>query len=123
MLRLLFFVAVIASACIFDYYNSDNAIELNDKESINHPVSQKSNIEGIAFLVSGYTCQNPGVKTTFKKIQDSEHDRYIRKFHQLRHFQMFKDETKITNIPDFHQFHKLLLRHKQPSLPDDIYHS
>ena len=118
-MRLAIFVAVIGVATLFDVYFENNSETLKEieAESTNNTNSQ-SKIYFVSqtnsFDLKASAEKDAGRKTPFKS-----HDKFIRKYHQLRNFQVLKAEVKTQTTPLILAYHYLAFRNYFFTHPDD----
>ncbi len=113
------FMAVVAAALIIDVYSGNNTkeIEKTQAESQKH-ASEPGSIYIIA--QSG----SLSLKTSVHKspTRDSNiqlHDKFLRKYHQIRNYQVLKAEVKSHAVPIIQSYHYLVFQNYFYTNPDE----
>ncbi|MDX1286426.1 MAG: hypothetical protein R3182_15525, partial [Draconibacterium sp.] len=119
LLRLAMFLAVIGIAIILDVYLENNPAEL---EKIQAESESKTADQGKIYLISQNGSTN--VKTSIqksvdRKLQLEKHDKFIRKYHNLRNYQVLKAEAVTKTTPLILSYHYLVFQDYFFTQPDE----
>ena len=120
VLQLTIFVVVIGLATCFDIYYKDKKVNVTSTET-NSP--DNSNDQNAVHLIS--QSMDLGVKTyaqkiVVRKVQIKSQDKYIRKYYQLRNYQVLKAEVQKQTAPLINSYHYLAYKNYFFTNPDDI---
>ena len=113
------FLAVIATAVLFDVYFDDNPAELENIQA----GSEKHNTRSDGVYLIAQTGSS-SVKTSVQKSsrrtsQVQSHDKLLRKYHQIRNYEVLKAEVQIQTAPIIQSYHYLIFQNYFFSQPDE----
>ena len=120
VLQLAIFAVVIGLAMCFDIYFKDKKVDIAGIETNS---SDNSNDQNTVHLIT--QSMDLGVKTyaqkiVARKIQIKSQDKYIRKYYQLRNYQVLKAEVQKQTTPLINSYHYLAYKNYFFTNPDDI---
>ncbi|WP_346855504.1 hypothetical protein [uncultured Draconibacterium sp.] len=120
LLRLALFVALIGVAFLFDAYLDKNPAELNtmQAESGKHETRDTGGVYLIA-QSSSLTLKTAGEKSVQRKFQIQLHDKFLRKYHQKRNYQVLKAELATQSAPIIQSYHYLVFENHFFPQPDE----
>lgn len=118
LVQMALFIAVVSSAVLADIYFEDNPQELKSiqAESKNHSteasgdyILSQSNSTGVETVVQ---------KSSARKLQVQSHDKFLRKYHQIRNCQILKAEAVLQTTPLIQSYHYLVFQRYLFSQPE-----
>ena len=122
IVRLAVFAALIIAAVLFDNYFETHPVEF---EKIETDAGQHSADPQFIYLfnsTSSFSAKTPGFKNSSRKLFEQSHNKLLRKYHQIRNYQVLKaDCDKTANLLIF-SYHYLTFRHYYFTFPDDDPH-
>lgn len=118
-LKLALFVAVIASASLFDYFFDDDLSALDTMETEAGKHSTDQNTVYLINQVNTIAIKSNVKPATDRKFHVRSHDRLIQKYHQIRNYQVFKAEISAQTSPIISTYHYLAFKNYYFSDPDD----
>ena len=120
VLKLVLFVMAIALASVFDVYLDKNIEETKEVKSESKDTTKDHH--SIYFIAqNNFVAAKTSVQKNFdRKLQLKSHDKFIRKFHQLRNHQVLKAEVQLQTTPMINSYHYLAFQNYSFSNPDDI---
>ena len=123
IIRLVLFAALIGVASLVDDYLKKNPVQIaQDDTSSNHSANENGTI--YLFTQASYTFNvKPSVqKTPSRKLFEQSHDKFLRKYHQLRNYQVLKADALTHSVPLILSYHYLVFRNYFYTVPDDDPH-
>jgi len=117
VVRLAVFFAVIATTVLLDVYFENNPEELQNI----HAESQENNEPGGVCLISQSTTtsfKTSAQKNVNRNLQVQLHDKFLRKYHQLRNYQVLKAEVEKQTTPLILSYHYLVFQNYFFTHPD-----
>ncbi len=118
-LQLVLFTALTGIAMLVDFYFENNPGALKEFEAGNEEHEKE---QGVVYLFSqtvNFNAKSPVQKITYRKFFTQEHDKFIRKCHQLRNHQAFKAENNTLRKPLYLSCHNLIFRQNYFTHSDD----
>ncbi len=112
------FAALIGLAIFFDNYFEENPVDLDE---LTNESSQPSAENGTIYLFSqnsSTTAKTSEQKAPDRKNFQQSHNKLLQKYHQLRNYQVLKEEAKIKNMPLILTCYFLIFRSYHFTLPD-----
>ena len=112
-------VAVIATAVLFDVYFENNSSEL---ESIQAKSQEQSTETGGVYLIAQSNVANAKTsvqKLTTRKLTVQLHDKFLRKYHQVRNYEVLKAEVQSQTAPIIQSYHYLVFQNYFFTQPDE----
>lgn len=108
--RLAMFLAVISAALILDNYFGNNPEEV---EKIQAKSQEQSNGQGAVYLIT-QTASNT-IKTFEDRVSARSsklqlHDKFLRNYHSIRNYQVFKAEVAMQTTPLISSYHYLVFQ-------------
>lgn len=112
-------LAIVGAAVVADVYFDNHPAEL---EKIQAGSEKQSNEPGTVYLIS--QTGSPTVKSSVQKTQNrnlrvESHDKFLRKYHHLRNYQVLKAETATQTTPLILSYHYLVFQNHLFALPDE----
>lgn len=119
VIRLAFFAAMIAAAFWMDAYLEKNPAELKNIEAD----AGAHNADQGEFYVLAQT-GTVNVKTSVQKVQTrnhqiQQHDKFLRKYHSVRNYQVLKAEVIQQTTPLITSYHYLVYQNHSLTSPDE----
>jgi len=118
LLRLTVFMAVIGAAVLLDVYFENSPAEF---VNIQKESDEETTEPAVVYLIS----QSSSVgfktsiqKTSFRTLLVKSHDKFLRKYHHLRNYQVFKAEAKKQTTPLILSYHYLVFQNYFFTHPD-----
>ena len=119
LVRLAMVLVLVSAAVLFDVYVDDNPVEFEkiQTESKEHSTDQSS----LCFIAqtSSLSIKTAGEKAVDRKFKVQLHDKYLRKYHQLRNNQVLQAEHSTQTAPIIQSYHYLVFQHYFFTQPDE----
>lgn len=119
LIQTVLFLAIVGTAVVFDVYFENNPTEL---ENIQTESEKHSAEPGGVYLIAqiGQTTIKTSVqKSTNRKLQVQAHDKFLRKYYQIRNYQILKAEAELQTAPLIQSYHYLVFQNFFFTQPDD----
>jgi len=119
LLRLALFVVVVAAALVVDAYFGKNPDEL---EKIQAESQKQTSEPGRVYLLAqnaSLTLKVSVQKSPTRNLKVQLHDKFLRKYHQLRNYQVFNAEVKAHAAPLIQSYHYLVFQNYFFTNPDE----
>lgn len=118
IIRLLLFGAIIGAAALFDYFFDDEMTVLEEFEKGDN----KTEAQNTVYLIN--QVNTGGIKTSVKlssekNPQIKSHDKLLRKYYQLRNYQVLKAEVQTQTDPIINVYHYLAFKNHFFTDPGD----
>lgn len=119
VLKLALFVAVMCLAGVFDVYIDQNAEAVKEIKSESKDDTKEQH--SVYFIAqNNFVAAKTSVQKNFnRKLQLKSHDKFIRKYHQLRNNQVLKAEVQPQTTPLIDSYHYLAFQNYFFSDPDE----
>ncbi len=119
MAQLALFIAIIGAAVLLDVYFEKNPAELKNMQAENEQQAKETG--GIYFIAqTGSTSvKTSAQKTSLRKLQVQSHDKFLRKYHQVRNYQVLKAEVQPQTTPIILSYHYLVFLNYFFTQPDE----
>ena len=119
MVRMAMFLAIVGVAVLLDVYLDNNPAELENIQAQNE--AQTKDPGGVYLIAQTGTF---GVKTSFqksqtRKLQVQSHDKFLRKYHQIRNIEVLKAEVQPQTAPIIQSYHYLVFQNYFFTQPDE----
>lgn len=111
MFRMAIIMAVVAAAFVLDNYFNNN--KLNELENIQAQSGEKSKEPGKVYVIaqtSPTTLKTSVSKNASRKLQVQLHDKFVRKYHSIRNYQVLKAEKATQTTPLISSYHYLVFQ-------------
>jgi len=118
-LKLALFVAVIGLASVFDVYFDKNPGELKEIQSDSKENSKDQHSVYFIGQTNSLAAKTSIQKNFNRDSQLKSHDKFMRKFHQLRNHQVLHAEVQTQTTPLIDSYHYLAFKNCFFSEPDD----
>jgi hypothetical protein len=119
LLQMALLVAVVSAAVLYDVYVENNSIEEGNvqSESTKHTTEK-----GGMYLIGqtgSTTVKTYDEKLSVRKLKVQLHDKFLRKYHQIRNYQILSAEAKTQTTPLIHSYHYLVFQNYFFIQPDE----
>ncbi len=117
--RLAVFAALIVAAFLFDHYFENYPAELDKAET---GASQHTAGNSYIYLfnpANSFSAKTSVFKNFSRKLFAQSHNKLLRKYHQLRNYQVLKVDMEKPKSPLIFSYHHLTFRHYYFTFPDD----
>ncbi len=113
------FMAVIAAAFFMDVYFENNPKELENIQA--ESGKQTSEPESVYLIAqsSTVTLKTSVQKSPTRKLQVQLHDKFLRKYHSIRNYEVLKAELATQTTPLILSYHYLVFQNHFFSTPDE----
>ncbi|MFW6290556.1 MAG: hypothetical protein ACOC0R_06275 [Mariniphaga sp.] len=119
VLQLVLFTALAGVAMLVDYYFELHPGTLTELQAGSEEAEKEQSVVYLFSQTSNLSIKSPVQKSTFKKIFEQAHDKYVQKSHQLLDHLAFKAEKKVLRKPLYLTCPNLLFRQHYFTNPDD----
>jgi hypothetical protein len=117
-IRVAFISAIIGAALLLDVYFENNPEELQNIQAESHETNEPGNV----YLISQSNTtsfKTPVQKNLNRKLQVQSHDKFLRKYHQVRNYQVLKADVEKQTTPLILSYHYLVFQNYFFTLPDE----
>ena len=119
VLRMAVVLSIVAAAILLDVYFGNNPAEL---ENIQAESQEHSSETGGIYLIAQTNPTNAKTsaqKSITRKLPVQLHDKFLRKYHQVRNYQVLKAEVQSQTAPIIQSYHYLVFQNYFFSQPDE----
>jgi len=117
-IQIALFLAIIGAAVLLDVYFEKSPAEF---ANIHTESEEETTEHGSVYLISqssSVSLKTSVQKTSERKLQVKSHDKFLRKYHHLRNYQVFKAEVKKQTTPLILSYHYLVFQNYFFTHPD-----
>ncbi|MFW6289395.1 MAG: hypothetical protein ACOC0R_00390 [Mariniphaga sp.] len=119
VLQLVLFTALSGITMLVDYYFELHPGTWTELQTSSEDAEKEQHVVYLFSQTSNLSIKSPVQKSTFKKILEQAHDKYVQKCHQLRDHLAYKAERKVPRKPSHLTCHNLLFRQHYFTTSDD----
>lgn len=119
VMRMAIIVAMVGAAILLDVYLENNLSEL---ENIQAESQAKSSEQGGVYIIAqngSISIKTLSEKHSCRKLKVQLHDRFLRKYHQLRNNQVLQAEQSTQSAPIIQSYHYLVFQNFLFTQPDE----
>lgn len=122
LIKVTFFAVVTVSAFLFDRYFDITKLKLDVNSSETGDNSSNHNLVNFIYPANTFSIKTLTIKPLTKNFSEVLHDKFLQRYHQLRNFQILKEETKTFKPPFYFSIHYLVFMNFGNFTADDKPH-
>jgi hypothetical protein len=112
-------IAIVGAAVLLDVYFENDPDELKNIQAESQSESTEQGGVYIIAQSSSISVKTSGEKYSCRKMKVQLHDRFLRKYHQLRNNQVLQAEQSTQTAPIIQSYHYLVFQHFFFTQPDE----
>lgn len=119
LVRIAMTLAIVGAAVLFDVYFEN---DLDELENIQTESKEHSTEKGSIYIIAQSSTISPktsGEKSSNRKLKIQLHDKFLRKYHQIRNNQVLQAEQASQSAPVIQSYHYLVFQNYFFTQPDD----
>lgn len=119
LVQMALFIAIVGSAVWVDVYFENNTAEFENIQAESEKQTAESN--GVYIIAqTGTTSVKTSVqKLSTRKLQVQTHDKFLRKYYQIRNYQVLKTDAISQTTPLIQSYHYLVFQNYFYTQPDE----
>jgi hypothetical protein len=111
--------AIVGAAVLFDVYFENNPAELKNIQTESEKQGTETDGLYIIAQTGATSVKTSEQKSTVRKLQIQSHDKFLRKYHQIRNYQVRKAKAVAQTAPLIQSYHYLVFQNYFFTQPDD----
>ncbi|MEN8117428.1 MAG: hypothetical protein ABFS16_10640 [Bacteroidota bacterium] len=117
--RMALFMVIIGAAILADVYFENNPAEFENIQANSEESTNNSNTVNLINQTGSITVNTFVLKLSGKKLHIQSHNKFLRKYHNIRNNQVLKAEVKTQTTPLILSYHYLVFQNFFFTLPDE----
>lgn len=113
------FMVIIGAAILADVYFENNPAEFENIQANSEESTNNSNTVNLINQTGSITVNTFVLKLSGKKLHIQSHNKFLRKYHNIRNNQVLKAEVKTQTTPLILSYHYLVFQNFFFTLPDE----